>query len=168
MVEVIEKNRDIALSNIDMDRMLKEIDERGLNWIKSSNIKSNLTVKDLFGNYGHVVIWHPWDKNNAHWVVLLRNKKGQYYYFDSFGEKHDIIKEKELIDILKRGNAKEFYANDITLQKDESAVCGRYCILMIALNKIYEGDFNKIDDWVKNFKKTSKNHDRDIAKLIYG
>lgn len=160
--------KDNALSNVDMDKLLQEIDSRGLNWIKSSNIKNNMTVDDLFDDYGHLVIWHPWNKNSAHWICILRNPNKEYFYFDSFGAKHDVIKEKEILHILKKDSDKsKLFVNDITFQKDDSAVCGRYCVLLIGLNKIFQGDFKAIDNCLKTLKSKYKNLDELLLDIIY-
>lgn len=159
---------DEPLSNLDMDRMIKEIDTRGLNWVQTPNIDKHMSLKDLFGTYGHLILWHPWRNGSAHWIVVLRNKDHQYLYFDSFGSKHDVVSD-ELLNIIRRDDKKaRIFVNDVTFQSKESAVCGRYCLLLIGLNKIFAGDFSKIDEWLQEFRRRYKNTDNQLLKTIYG
>lgn len=162
-------NKDIPLSNIDIERLAKDIGIKKLNWMRSTDIHKNMSVEDLFKHTGHVVLWHPWNgfdgSNGAHWIILLRNKNKEVFYFDSYGKDNPIFKFDELREILK---GHRFFANDVKFQNDKSAVCGRYCCLALALNKIFNGDFDRIDSFLKIFKKESKNVDAELLRLVYG
>lgn len=121
------------LSNFDIDEQLKHIEEDA-NMVDSRSIHPNTRLEDIFDNRGHAIVWHPWNESgsNAHWLVFVR-KGNNIYHYDSFGKKHNILKE-ELINICKN-NKCNLYANNKQYQKDGTSTCGRHACAVVFLNK---------------------------------
>lgn len=141
---------DYALSGNDIGNLMKDLNERE-NIVDSKNINSNMSLKDLFKDRGHVIIWHPWNNNpnNAHWIAMIRKGK-EIYYFDSFGKEHNVIKKDELKQICERENA-TLYRNTDVYQDENSVCCGKYCLFVVALNKV-SNSFNDIEEFMQYIK----------------
>ena len=153
------KNNDFPLSNIDINKMIEQLDKNGANIISSNEIYKMNTIDELFKNRGHVIIHYVYDNNpqNAHWVCLVRNINNgpkYIYFFDSFGDNNilnrDTKLKNHLIYLCKKSNYK-FIANNQKIQSNKSMTCGRYCLLVYALNKI-NTDPEQIEHIIKKIK----------------
>lgn len=154
------------LSNIDLEKMLKELDGHGVNIEEMDNINKNSKIEDVFKNRGHVILFVKYPKEEVgHWVSLVRGGKDgkRYIFLDSLGKpiKHY---NKELLNLLlKNGNVLE---NGKKYQGDESAVCGRYAYLISGINKLTKGeqteDFFK---YIMNLKPKGMSYDEWVLEL---
>lgn len=130
---VTKKKLESPLSNFDLLKVIsKEMKERG-NIFDMSNINGVSDIEQIFKNRGHAILFEP-DPNGdiGHWTALVRSPKN-CIYFDSYGSK---ISNERLLNILKKRypliqfNPKQFQGYG------KSAVCGRYALACVALNKI--------------------------------
>ena len=125
--------KDEPLNGYQIEQLMNDMNER-LNIMTDTDIKPNWTIEDIFKGRGHVFLFHRWPNQEiGHWVCMVRNKeKNQVYYFDSFG-KRPYNKAIESV-CLKAGY--QFLFNDVSFQPESSNACGKYCLLVIALNKM--------------------------------
>jgi len=94
-----------------------------------------ITFNESFKNSGHVIFWVPNGKQDVgHWVCAVRKPNNTCFFFDSFGRSpyhwHYLKKMFE--------NSKLRYVeyNKTKFQFNNSNVCGKYCLVVIALNKM--------------------------------
>lgn len=130
--------KDEPLNGHQLSELMSEMNER-LNIMVDRDVKSNTTIEEIFSNRGNVVFYHPWinrdgsEQDVGHWVCMVRNKDmNQAYYFDSFGKRPY---NKAIEQVCIRAGY-QFLFNNIVFQPDESSACGKYCLLVIALNKM--------------------------------
>ena len=139
-----KNKKDTPLSGAQIKNLMGEINERA-NIKLDSDISPSTTVNDIFGDSGHVILFHEWPNENVgHWYCMVRhhdklkngqyNKNGEIYFFDSFGKDPDTYQRN--IKKAVSNNYDEMYMNDIPFQPADSNACGRYCLLVCALNKI--------------------------------
>jgi hypothetical protein len=130
-----KKAKDIPLSGKQLHDMILEMEERP-NIIESKKITSSSTVKDIFGDSGHAIIFHSHGPQSkvGHWLSIVRNYDGDVYFHDSLGESPDKYNKNIAKTILKE--YPKLYYNDIAFQKDDTSTCGRHSVLVCALNKM--------------------------------
>lgn len=136
-------NKDTPLSGLDIKKLMSQMKERA-NIKLDSEILPNSTVQDIFNNSGHVILFHEWEGQDVgHWYCMVRqheknkneySQNGNVYFFDSFGEDPD--KYQPNIKKVLSTKYDKLYVNNIPFQPVESSACGRYCLLVTALNKI--------------------------------
>ena len=158
------------LSNYDLlAGLMKEMKERG-NIFDMREIENADTIEDVFSYKGHTILFEPSeDPTNdvGHWTCLIRNHRngGNIIFFDSFGDK---LKNKRLRQIL--GDNYKFLEFNPNQFQDygKSAVCGRYALLCVALNKIIKdlSIFNIVDFLTKG-KPKNKSYVIYIVFSIY-
>ena len=145
---------DDPLSNVDINRLMKELDSRGANIKITENLRNGKyeNLNELFDNRGHAIMHHVYDEenpDNAHWVVCIRNGEHKYvYYFDSFGYENT----EENIPYLKKLCDESQYAllaNENDYQESKTSVCGRWCLLISCLNKLGLSP-SDIEETIKN------------------
>ncbi len=127
------------LSNVDLDNYIKEVESNGVNIFQSEDIKPTTHIEDLFDNSGHCVLFQKnIGTSIGHWLTMLRNPKGQYFFIDSYGSNPDKY-NKNILKCLKynkKNGVNEISVNTTKLQDEpDSATCGRYSIVLTALNK---------------------------------
>lgn len=141
--------KDYPLSGKELHDMILEMNERP-NIIDDKIINEKTTIEDIFKGSGHVILFKDWGGKVGHWYAMVRNYKGEVYFFDSFGEHPDKYNKHIKTAILK-SQPKLLY-NDIPFQKDSSSCCGRHALLVCALNKMgkspkeIEEAFKSLDD----------------------
>lgn len=126
--------KDEPLNGYQVQQLMNDMNER-LNMVDDATVRPSMTIEQLFKGRGHVFFWHGWGKGQTvgHFTCLVRNKaENQVYYFDSFGVR-PYNKAIETV-CLKAGY--QFLFNDVAFQPDDSNACGKYCLLVIALNKM--------------------------------
>ena len=151
------------LSNFDLiHQIAKEMGERAnVKDLEAVDYMDN--IEELFNGKGHCILFNrnPEDPNGVgHWNVLIRSPKG-VIYFDSFG---DPITNQKLLDLLKQKYAA--VTENLKQYQDygKSAVCGRYCLFCIAVNKILKGaDINQIEALL-DMKKDNESYDQFILR----
>lgn len=138
------KNKlDTPLSCVDIVEMMKDINERAERpFIVDKDIKASWNIEDIFKGKGHAILFHPHEgQEYGHWVVLTRShnkhngkfdKDGTCFYFDSFGT----MPYNKNIEKVVLKTYPELYVNDKSYQKGDSMSCGRFCLLVVALNKL--------------------------------
>lgn len=123
------------LSNNDIAHMIRKLDGEQLNMMKFDDITPSTTIEDIFDGRGHVLFFQKHKNSNVgHWTSLVRNNNNQYVFFDSFGRPISYF-NKYLAKILNG----TIYNNMKKYQNDKSSVCGRYAYMLIALNKLSNG-----------------------------
>lgn len=128
---------DKPLSNIDLNDLIKEIDKKGVNIEQCNDITQKTNIEDIFKNRGHVVLFKDWEQGDdvGHWIVMLRNPKKEVLLFDSLNTPLNTL-NKNIGGFLKNNKIKKLYINDKKYQNDESSVCGRYSVIIVALHKL--------------------------------
>lgn len=153
------KTKDEPLNGYQVQELMNDMNER-LNLMVDEEITPNMTIEQIFKDRGHVFLFHPWKGQEiGHFVCMVRHKDEQtgkmiYYYFDSFG-KRPYNKAIDKV-ILKAGH--NLYYNDVEFQPESSNACGKYCLLVIALNKL---GLNPAQ--IETFLKS---HGKDLNKFI--
>ena len=146
-----EKQINTPLSNYDLMRGIsRELKERA-NIVDVREIDKYKTVDELFDNRGHAILFEPPEDTKSdvgHWTCLLRTKKeGNCIYFDSYGNK---LNNSKLRNLLKT-KYPEIQYNPIQLQGYGTSVCGRYALVGACLNKIIPDlNIKKILEFYKN------------------
>lgn len=149
---------DKPLSNVDLDKFISEVEKNGLNMYQLRNLKPNTHIEEVMGDSGHVVFFYDNKGTNiGHWITMLRNRDGQYYFIDSYGDSPDYY-NKNIMKMLrnnKKNGVKSLSINKCLLQDGEgSMTCGRYSIIFVSLNKMGM----KPDDMVEFLKKGGKEY----------
>lgn len=143
--------------------------------LKYSEIK-NYTVSSLFNNFPACFILIEEKKNIGHWVTLIKFKN-KFEYFDPMGGKPDNInwltksinnklhQNKPYIQELLKGYPIEY--NNIKLQKNNTATCGRFCVwrvYMAVYKNVQHAEFIKMMKELKTI--TRLNYDKITSSLI--
>ena len=143
------KNKDVPLSGRQLGALIQEMDERP-NIIDDKKINQNSSIEDIFSDSGHTILFHDWGGKVGHWVVMVRQRDGDVYFFDSLGE-HPNKYNKHIKTVVLKSHPRLLW-NDIKFQKDKSNCCGRYAVLVSAMNKLglkpkeIETELKKIKD----------------------
>jgi len=124
------------LSNYDLLRGISnEMKIRG-NIVDVREIDQYNSVDELFDNRGHAILFEPPEdpkkSDVGHWTVCLRTKEGNCIYFDSYGSK---LKDPKLRKLLSSKFSHIQY-NPHRFQSYNTAVCGRYALAGVCLNKV--------------------------------
>lgn len=152
--------KDLPMSGKELHEMLKQMDERP-NVIDGKSITKNSTIEDIFHGSGHAIIFHDWGGRIGHWYAMVRNRNGEIYFFDSFGEHPDKYNKNIKDVVLKSGN--RFYYNDIKFQNDNASSCARHSLLVCALNRM-----NKSPKEIEEAFKSLDNPDEFVIEMIRG
>lgn len=136
---------DIPLTGKDLKNIISEIGENpNLKFL--NEIGPNSNIEDIFKHSGHCIFYHDWNDPQTpegHWICVVRNhsknnnnysKEGEVLFFDSFGGSPDSF-NKNLKPILQQ-NYNKVHHNNIKFQNIDASTCGRYCALVVGLNKI--------------------------------
>ena len=162
------------LSNFDLDDFYKEIKDKKANIQMYNDIKKNNNIHTLFKNNDYCIIFldNP-DKNESigHWIMIFFNKQSQndVFFFDSYGYDINYLAPK-LKDILFQ-KFERIHCNKIKYQQlgDNSATCGRWCILNVGLNNLMRNyDFailKNVIDFLKS-KDKLKTYNQVVSKYI--
>lgn len=140
------------LSNFDLLKgITKEMKERG-NIYDMGEIDDAQNLEDIFKGRGHTILFEPPEEGSdvGHWTALLRNEKG-IIYFDSYGSELKDAKLRKLIGQVYP----VLQFNPVQFQDyGKSAVCGRYALMCVGLNKLFKN--LSVIDIVKFLKKKPK------------
>ena len=154
---------DTPLSNVDINKMIKKFEKRGVNIIEGSKIHENTDIEDIFKHRGHCVVFHRYPGQDVgHWITLIRDRHKNVAFFDSLGKtpKYYI---KELEKCLKNNGIKNFMHNKKKYQGDNS-VCGRYAVVICTLNKL-KLPVAEMYKFLEEGKKKHKSYDKFILEL---
>jgi hypothetical protein len=122
---------DIPLSWADLTKLIGEMSERA-NIQFDDKFTANSTLEDVFRGRGHCILFHKWPGQSVgHWVCAVRKDGAYVFYFDSFGKQPYF----PLFDMCL-GEIPTLFENNTKLQEDDTSDCGRYCLAVIALNKL--------------------------------
>jgi hypothetical protein len=134
----MNKQLTVPLSNFDLlGGIMKEMKVRG-NIFDMRDINRAHNIEDIFKDRGHAILFEESEdpeEEVGHWTCLIRNQLngGNVIYFDSYGSN---LKDKRLRKILAQ-KYKVLQINPHQFQDyGKSAVCGRYALLCIGLNKL--------------------------------
>jgi hypothetical protein len=155
------------LSNYDLSRvMIEEMKERA-NIVNTTDMRQYKTFEDLWKGKGHCILFENPDKQTVgHWTALIRqkasksnNNKETCIYIDSYGDKLNIPRVKELLkqkyDVIQY--------NPKRLQEYNTNLCGVYALICVILNKIVPNlDIKKI---LKFFH--SKENDQNFDQFVH-
>ena len=64
-------------------------------------------------------------KRGKHWIAMYVDKRGNGYYFDSFGQSPFVPDHIQRL----RKNCSNFRFNTKKMQSDNSEVCGQFCVM---------------------------------------
>lgn len=130
------------MSNLLMEKYF----DGNCNWINLSDVEKFSSIDDVFKNKSYCIIFIAVNSPvDGHWIVLLKNKTG-IYYFDSLADPPLYIITKlpqkfgqttKLLQLI--GNSpfrNSFFYNSFDYQKDSANVntCGRYAVYGSVLN----------------------------------
>lgn len=146
---------DYALSDLDIKEAVHQFDSRGPNIKDDKIITPNTNIEEVFNNRGHVIMFHAWPKQKVgHWYVILRDKEGNVFLFDSLGHPYTYY-NKNYIKFFKNNGIKNIMQNEKVFQHGDSSVCGRYCLVNCVLNKLHlpiEGIYKFYEQEKKKYK----------------
>lgn len=159
------------LSNFDINDFYKEIKNKKANIQTYESIKKHKDCDKLFKNLDYCIIFlQNNDKSNpiGHWVCVFKNNNN-VYFADSYG-----FSIKQLCPILMKILAQKYNtveSNRVKYQQinDNSATCGRHCLMNVALNSLIP-NYNfaqqkKIMDFLMK-KNNLKNYNEVVSKFI--
>ena len=160
-------NLDDALSNGDINRILKKLDEK-TKIIRYPELARYKNVEQLLGVHKSVVILllakekDEFNPNYGHWVLLFKYPKKQngkevLEYFDPYGISVDVEKQefpylsKLLLDYINKGG--KIVYNHHRFQKLEPGIntCGKHVINRLAFKNLI------LDKYIYMFKDIDKN-----------
>ncbi len=153
------------LSNFDLlGQIAKDMKMRG-NIFDLRDINKAHNIEDIFKGRGHAILFEESEDPNdpvGHWTCLVRNKGGAVY-FDSYGSK---LSDSRLKSILKTKYPQIQFNPHQFQDYGKSAVCGRYALLCVGLNKIIP-DLNvkHIVDFLKEAKPKNQTYDKFVVSL---
>lgn len=164
----MNKELTTPLSNFDLlGGIMKEMGERG-NIFDMNEISTARCIEDIFKGRGHAVLFENSEDPNeevGHWVGLIRNQRngGNVIYFDSYGDK---LKDPKLRKILSQHyDVLEFNPHQFQ-DYGKSAVCGRYALLCVALNKLIKNlSVCHIIEFLIKGKPKNKSYDQFVLDL---
>jgi Ulp1 protease family, C-terminal catalytic domain len=153
--------KDYALSNIDLQKLMNDIEPKKINIVDDSRIKRNMNLEELFKSNDYLILFHAWKGQTAgHWITMtIYRHNRSIFYFDSFGDTNKIY--FPLIDMCK-DQGYNLYVNTDQFQNDDAQCCGKYAMLCIACRKMGLTPYQFID----LLKKNKKNLDKLIIKLV--
>ena len=151
------------LSNIDLNNYIKEIDKKGVQIYDLNKLKANTYIEDIFNHRGHCILFYG-PNNAGHWITCLRNPNKEIYFIDSFGEDPDYY-NKEFLKCMRNNGIKQVHVNKDVLQNDKTQVCGRYGVILTAMNKMGIDPPIMIDFLKDGADKCGGNVDKFILKL---
>lgn len=141
-----------ALSNIDMDKILKS---QGIN-IHGIYMKDELPVKLKRGFY-IVNLQSSNVGNGTHWTAFYYSPKHSYY-FDAFG----FVAPEEV-----ENKFKVYTYNDKQIQDLKSTACGYYCIAFILFMNGQKNKNKGFETFVDLFSDDTKKNDKKLYQLLY-
>lgn len=137
-----------SLSNHDIENALNG----KTNIVVYEDLKNVNSIEDILKPYGCCVVLYQKSPIDGHWVVINK-RKNCIEFFDSYGMFPDDQlqyasypgKEKVLLKLLEESPMPVSW-NPYKLQSEERNinVCGRWCVLRVALAKIPLVDFVKM------------------------
>lgn len=157
---------DIPLSNFDIEHLVGEFAPRA-NIKVDTNIKPNSSFDDFFGDQGHLILYHSWDGESGsigHWYCILRDRFHNILFFDSLGHPPDFY-SKSILPFLKNNGAKNVFINTKKIQKNTSNCCGKFCVLIAALNKI-PLNISQIYKYLDYLKKQYGSYDNGVLNIV--
>ena len=154
---------EIPLSNIDLNRYIKEIDKRGINIFEMDDIQPNTDIETIYKHRGHCTLFVG-PKDGGHWISTLRNPNKEVFFIDSFGEDPSHYGNNHFLECMKKNGIKKVYINKTVLQDDETMTCGYYSVILICLNKMGV-DPSVMVDFLKNGGKKYGSVDNFLLKL---
>jgi hypothetical protein len=163
------------LSNIDLNNLLKDVNQeigenKKINIYTVPQMMKNPKkfISDLSKNKYSVIFCENKGSQIGHWTVMyLRNNK--VLFFCSYGTSPKDL-DMNLYNFLKK-HFKDVRYNAFQYQEynNNVATCGRWCMLVVGLRKIY-GDnltLEKLYDLILHFKKkVGGSFDNIVAKLV--
>ena len=153
------------LSNLDLDKFIKEADKKGVNMFEVNNIKPNTNIDTVFANGGHAILYYDnGGQDVGHFISTLRDKQGNVFFMDSFGEDPDHY-SKDILQCFKNNGVKKVSINKKSLQNKTSMTCGRYGIIFTCLNKAGI-DPDQMIDFLKDGGKKYGSVDKFILHLF--
>jgi hypothetical protein len=127
---------DEPLSNIDLNKYIKQVENKGVNIFQMDNLKPNTQIEHIFKDRGHVIYFVKYpDSNIGHWICNLRTPDGNIYWMDSFGDAPNEY-NKNVIPCYKNNNIKHLNISEAKLQGGKSMACGKYATLFVTLHKM--------------------------------
>jgi len=155
-------DQDYSLSNLDLDKFIKEIEQKGANIFETNKIKKNTDIEKIFAGGGHAVLFAG-PRTSGHWMTLLRDRDNNIYFIDSLAEHPDEY-NKNILKCIKQYNGLKIFINKTKLQLDDEVTCGRYPTIFIACHKMGLHPSQTID-FLINGKKKYKTIDNFIYEL---
>ena len=156
---------DYALSNVDINKLVKEVDKKGANIENTDDIKKNTPIEKIFKNRGHTILFHDWKEGDeiGHWVAMLRNPKNEVMLFDSLATPINEL-NPDLKQFFKNNGIKELIINRKQYQNEDNSTCGRYAVLIVALSKLGL-DFRQIIDFMDKLKGSDGTFDEGVLNI---
>lgn len=155
--------KDVPLSNVDINKLVKQFDEKGANIIQDKDIQPTTPIESIFKDRGHAIVFHKYPNQDVgHWYCLLRNPQKEVFYIDSFGKSPNYYC-KNLIPCLKFNKMRSLIVNDLEMQADNS-ICGRYAVVFCTINKLNQS-LPDIYSFLENGRRQCGGYDNFILKL---
>lgn len=152
------------LSNVDINKAIKQFEKKGANIFLDKDIKENTPLEKIFNNRGHCILFHQYpDQEVGHWWTLLRDPNKTVFVIDSFGENPNKY-NKNLLKCLKNNGIKNVIINKQKWQGEKSAVCGRYGLLLTTLHKL-NLPIDEMYTFMNNGKKKYGSFDKFVLHL---
>lgn len=171
MIKKIKQLEKKALSPED----IRNISGKDFRMILYSDIHNYKNIEDLFNGSQFIVILYEYKPQFGHYVLLFKYDNNKVVeYFDSIYKYPDFVLTKlpervkyqlnenknYLVNLLVKAKYKIEY-NDIKMQKDNTATCGRWCGLRIRYSDI------KLDDFINIFIKKYLDPDEICTYISY-
>ena len=103
--------------------------------------------------------------NVGHWWTILRDPHGNAFIFDSLAKNPETY-NKNIIQFLKNGGIKNIIVNKKKFQiGQKSQTCGRWAILLAALNKT-DLNIDQIYKYLDSLKKQYGTYDNAVLTLV--
>lgn len=154
----------VPLSNVDINKAIKQFESRGANIISDAEITPITPIESIFNQRGHAIVYHGYPNSKiGHWWTLLRDPFGTVCILDSFGKSSQYYC-KNLLPCLKNAGIKQVIVNKKKWQNDKSSICGRYGILLSVCHKM-KMKIPEIYKFMEEGKKKYGSYDKFVLHL---
>ncbi len=117
------------------------------------------SIDDIFDSKGRcIILYANEDINTGHWVALCKQSSNIQFY-DSYGYPPDFTgistgaskaletltgqSERRVLQMIRNGGYGIEYSNECIQNEEDSATCGKYCVLKLFFNEMPISLFNR-------------------------
>lgn len=155
--KLVEKNKNIALSNYDLIKLLNG----KANIITYDKLYKYKNIDEVLGPNGAAILLYLFKPHYGHWTAIIKRTPKIVEYFDSYGQPPDEVLEHIPLQFRKKSNQDYPYLskllwespynieyNDYHFQKHQNNIktCGRFAALRVIFKHLTLNKFASVFD----------------------